>query len=166
MPRLATRVLASLVAVSALAGAVHADTDYFTGTPDPRSVTVLAVPPRTGTQRLLIGGLALGAAAMIGVGVAFNLDSRSAADEVSATRFTNRVWTQEAQDTYDRAGRSGLIAGLFYGAGGLLLVGTMVAYWRTSPTPREVQLRPGSPAPTAILAPTRGGAIVGAGWSF
>jgi hypothetical protein len=154
--------------VAALATAAHADgPDYFHNTPDPRAVSLTVVPPRTSSQRLLIGGVALAAAISIGVGVAFNLDSRDAANQVSDRTPRGVVWTQAQQDLYDRAGRSGHFAEAFYGLGGLLAIGTLVAYWRTQPASKTIELRPGQATPTtAIVAPTRGGAIVGAAWSF
>jgi len=84
---------------------------------------------------------------------------------VSARQNTGRIWSSDYQADYDRAGRSGIIAGVCYGAGGLLLIGSLVAYWRTQPPAHEIDLRPGK-APTALVVPTRGGAVVGAGWSF
>src|SRR5262245_52535927 len=72
----------------------------------------------------------LGAAGVVsgGLGLYFNLDARKAAADVSADRFTGEVWTAERDATYDRANRSSMLAGVFYGIGGALLVGTAITY--------------------------------------
>ena len=107
-------------------------------------------------------GLLLGA-----VGLYFHLDSRDLSGSVSTQKFTGEAWTPERQATYDSANRSATVAGVFYGIGGAVLLGTAIAYMVTEPKMETMVIRPHtSPKPTALVAPTRGGALVGGTWSF
>ena len=110
------------------------------------------------------GGLLLGA-----IGLYFNLDARSAADDVSAHSYTGQVWTADRQDTYDRAHSSSVTAGVLYGIGGGLLVATAFAYIVTEPKPETMVIHPHSSHASRtrpLVAPTSGGAVVGGAWSF
>jgi hypothetical protein len=109
-----------------------------------------------------------GSAVVVGaIGLYFNLEARSASDEVSAIKFTGRAWTPERQDRYDDAQRNGTIAGVMYGLGGALLLTTAIYYIVTEPAQEEMVITPNSRRPaSAMIAPTPGGALVGGAWSF
>jgi hypothetical protein len=56
---------------------------------------------------------------------------------------------------------------VFYGIGGGLLLATAITYIATEPGPETIVIEPHvSRKPTALVAPTRGGAIVGGAWRF
>ena len=114
--------------------------------------------------------LAVGAGASVligGVGLYFHLDSRDSANQVSAHKFTGEPWSEDRQALYDDAHSSAVKAGVFYGIGGALLLGTAIAYMVTEPKQETMLIHPHSdPKPTALLAPTRGGALIGGTWSF
>jgi hypothetical protein len=155
-------------------GAPGADPAYG-GRPDPdvrrysapraKDVVIIAYPERSRTNIMWLGGLG-GAGVVLGaVGLYFHLDSRSASNDVSENQFSGRIWTTERQDTYDRANRSAVMAGVFYGLGGALVLATAITYMVTEPKAETMTIHPHG-QPTALVAPTRGGAIVGGGWSF
>jgi hypothetical protein len=111
----------------------------------------------------------LGGAGVItgAVGVYFHLDASSAANDVSASKFTGEVWTSEREATYDRANRSSLLAGVFYGFAGAFLVGCAVAYIVSEPPSEKMIIHPhANPKPQPVIAPTQGGAFLGGRWSF
>lgn len=123
---------------------------------------------RTGRQIALAAGLAGGAALLGGIGLYFHLDSKSASDELSADRATNQAWSPALQDTYDRAHRSRVAAGVFYGVGGALVVASVVTLILTEPKTETTILHPraagGAPLPMVALGPD--GAVLGGRWSF
>ena len=89
------------------------------------------------------------------------------ADEVSGHSFTGEPWTANKQDAVDRAHSSSITAGVLYGIGGGLLLATAVAYIVTEPEPETMVIHPHSdPKPTALVAPVKGGAVVGGAWRF
>jgi len=153
--------------VAALATPAAAGVDYCHAAKDPRVVTVTRQRPRPLRDKLIIGGLALGAAVAVGVGVKFNLDSRADARAVSASHFVSRPWTAADQATFDRAHTDGVKAGVFYGIGALFAVGSLIALWRTEQPEEAIRVTPdGRHVPVPTLAPTSGGAVVGAAWTF
>jgi hypothetical protein len=155
-------VCAALIIAATSSSARAGDVDYFeTGGKPPTVVTVTQARPRTTGARLLIGGLIAGMAASLGVGVYYNLDSRSAANDVSARTPTGKSWTPALQATYDRAGSSGTKAEIGYGLAGAFAIGVVIAMWQTDPGEEQIDL-----APHASVVPTPGGAIVGAAWGF
>ncbi|HUS32828.1 MAG TPA: hypothetical protein VMZ53_30210 [Kofleriaceae bacterium] len=132
-----------------------------------RDIYIKSYPDRS--HKNVMGLSIAGGAAVVlgGVGLYFHLDSRSKSNDVSANKYTGEVWTAERQDTYDSANRSAVVAGVFYGIGGAVLIGTAIAYMITEPKMETTVLHPHtSPKPTAMVAPTRGGALVGGAWSF
>ena len=132
--------------------------DYFAKKPH-GAVVVRRKRERCRADRMLIWGLLGGATVTAAAGVYFHLDSRSAADEVSARTPTNLRWSDELADTYDRGQRSGTLAKVSYGLAGALAIGTLVAVWLTDPGEEMVELRVGATA-------TPDGATVGAAWAF
>lgn len=150
----------------AYGGRPDADVRNF---PSPRGkdVVIVAYPDRS-TKNVAIMGALAGAGVVAGAfGLYFHLDSRSASDEVSAHKATNVPWTQDQQDTYDRANRSATAAGVLYGIGGGLILATAVMFIVTEPKPETMIIHPHvDPKPTALVAPTRGGAMIGGAWRF
>lgn len=111
------------------------------------------------------------AAALVGtglvataVGVYFHLDSRSAADEVSADHLTGRAWTHVLADAQDRAERSGTRAIASYVVGGALVTSAVVYLWATKADTTEVTIAPRRAAP--VVAPTSSGLMIGGTWTF
>lgn len=135
--------------------------------PRAKDVVIIAYPERSRQNIMLLAGLGTGGVLLGAIGLYFHLDSRSASNEVSADQFSGRIWTADRQDTYDRANRSATIAGVFYGVGGALLLATAITYMVTEPEPEKLTIHPHGPSSArALVAPTRGGAIIGGGWSF
>ena len=159
-----SRGLALTAALALLGTAAHADVDYFKQAAKPNQVNVLEGGERTHDQKLLLGGLAAGTVLALGVGAYFNWQSHDASDQVSAHRFTGMTWTADQQAIYDRAHSDGVKAIIGYGVAGACAVALVVAIVKTDPGEHLVDLDAGRP--TAIIAPTPGGAIVGATWGF
>lgn len=144
----------------------HRDTRNFPA-PRGKDVVIVSYPERSKKNLVVMGGLAAGGLIASAIGLYFHLDANSAVDEVSTNKFTGEPWTPARQDTYDRAHSSAVTAGVFYGIGGGLLLATAVMYIVTEPKPETMVIHPHSdPKPTALVAPTRGGAMVGGAWRF
>jgi hypothetical protein len=132
-----------------------------------RKIVVRYTPSRSGENITKVALLAGGSVLFGAVGLYFHYDSRSVSDEVSAHKFTGRPWTQDRQDLYDEANRSASIATVSYAIGGALLLTTAVFYMVTAPEQQTMDINPHTNAkPTALITPTRGGALVGTGWRF
>jgi hypothetical protein len=111
-----------------------------------------------------VGGASVLAGA---VGLYYNLDARSKAQELSAHSFTGQTWDAAHQSDYDEVHSSSVKAGIFYSIGGVLLLGTIIGYIVTEPKTDTTIIHPHvDPKPTALVAPTRGGALVGGTWRF
>lgn len=135
--------------------------------PRGKDVIIVSFPERSQTNVVTIAALAAGGALAGVVGLYFHIDSRSAADELSSKRFTGEPWTADHQDTYDRAHRSSVVAGVMYGIGGGLLLASAIAFIVTEPDPETMVIHPhSSTRARASIAPTDGGAIVGGAWRF
>src|SRR5690349_8139900 len=155
------RSLSVFLALALAAPAARADdapgrVDYFERKAAGSSILVRRPGSRTLQQKLVIAGLFGGAAIAAGAGVWFHLDSRDAADQVSADgdRAVG-TWTDAEQDVYDRAHSSGVGAIVGYSLGAALLAGAIDEVVMTAPAEQELLLRP-----------VAGGAIVGKGWTF
>jgi hypothetical protein len=139
---------------------------YF-APPKGHEYTIKSYPDRS---RANVMGLSLtaGAGAVVGaVGVYFHLDSRDKSDALSAHKLTGLPWTPERQAQYDAAHRSAVTAGVLYGIGGALVLGAAIAFMVTEPKMETITITPHTnPKPTALIAPTPGGALVGGMWSF
>jgi hypothetical protein len=121
---------------------------------------VVTTPGERTTKNIAILASIAGAGVLFGgVGVYYNLDSRSAANDVSAHRPMSVPWTSDRQATYDRAHDSAIKAGIFYGVGGALLVGAAVALIVTQPKDETTIIHP-------HLEVGPGGATLGGTWSF
>lgn len=137
--------------------------------PAPRGKDVVIVSYPDRSKRNILTLAILGGAGVVtgAIGAYFHLDARSAADEVAADGFTGEVWSAEHQDAYDRSQRSSVVAGVFYGIGGALLLATAITYIATEPKAETMVIHPrANPKTSALVAPTRGGAILGGTWSF
>ena len=124
--------------------------------------------PDRSHNNILALSITSGAAVVLGgIGLYFHLDARDRSSEINAHKFTGLPWTDSLQSKYDEASSSSLKAGIFYGIGGALLLGTAIAYMVTEPKQETVLIHPHTdPKPTALVAPLRGGALVGGSWSF
>lgn len=132
-----------------------------------RDIVVKYHPDRSRENLTMVALLGAAGALFGGVGLYFHFDSRSASDEVKSQRYTGRTWTQEREDTFNRAHSSAAIAAVSYGIGGALLIATAVAYIVTEPPLETLVIRPHSPPkPVTIVAPIPGGAFVSRGWEF
>ena len=139
---------------------------YF-APPKGKDIVIESRDDRSTGNIAMLGALGGAAAVMGGIGVYFNLDSKSSADKVSAHKFTGEVWTSELQSEYDHAHSAAVVAGVFYGIGGALLIGTIVAFIATEPKTEQIIIHPHAASkPTAIVAPTNGGALLGGRWRF
>lgn len=135
--------------------------------PRGKDVVIVSYPERSKQNMLVLGGMAATGVILGAVGLYFHLDSRSASNEVTAQSFTGEPWTPERQVTYDRAHSSSIVAGVMYGIGGGLLLATAIAFIVTEPEAETLVIQPhGSPKPTAVVAPIKGGALVGGTWRF
>ena len=135
--------------------------------PRGKDVVVVSYPERSKQNVYMLGGLAIGGALVGALGLYFHMDSRSATDDVAANKFLNVPWSAAHQDTYDRARSSSITAGVLYGVGGGLLLATAILYIATEPKPETITIQPrANPKPTALVAPTPGGAVVGGAWRF
>ncbi|HSD87000.1 MAG TPA: hypothetical protein VLB44_05775 [Kofleriaceae bacterium] len=139
---------------------------YFAA-PKGHDYTIKAYPDRTKNNILTLSIMGGASIVLGGIGLYFHLDSRDRSDQLSAHRLTGLAWTPDLQSAYDDAHRSATLAGVFYGVGGALLLGTAIAYIATEPKQQEITVHPHIDAkPTALVAPLRGGALVGGTWSF
>jgi hypothetical protein len=132
--------------------------------PKPREIVIEIPGERSTANVVALAGIA-GAGAIAGaIGVYFNLDARSAQQDVSADRFLNRPWTQAQVDLVERADRSSTRAGICYGIGGALLLGAAIAFIVTDPKSETSVIRTTRATPTVVPAP--GGAVLGGAWRF
>ena len=116
------------------------------------------------TLLAVMGGSGLLVAA---IGAYFHFDARDATNAVEASTFTGEPWTPARQDDFERAERSSTLAGVFYGIGGGLLLATAITYIATEPKSEKIIIHPHTtPKASALVAPTRGGAMVGGMWRF
>jgi hypothetical protein len=121
---------------------------------------VVTTPGERSTKNIVVLASIAGAGVLVGgLGVYFNLDSKSAADEVSAHGAATLPWTPQRQATYDRAHDSGVKAEVFYGVGGALLIGAFVGLIATQPKSETTVIRPHVEAGP-------GGAMLGGSWSW
>lgn len=151
-----SRVPTVILAIALAAAPARADTDYFSEAPETSAVKVRRGKSRTPAQRVTIAALLGGAAVAGGIGVWFHLDSRAAADEVSADSDRPvATWTTGHQATYDRIDRSGTKAIVGYSVAGALLAGAIAYAFETRPGEEEV-----------VLEPTREGATVSRVWRW
>ena len=124
-----------------------------------KDIVVTTPGERSAKNIAILAGIAGAGALFGGIGVYFNLDSKSAADEVSANRPMSVPWTAERQATYDRAHDSGVKAEVFYGIGGALVLGAVVGLIVTAPKSETTVIHP-----HVAVGPE--GASIGGSWSW
>ena len=132
---------------------------------EPRGKDLIVDVPgeRSLTNKLAIGGVAVGGLLVGALGVHFNLDAQSAADDASSQRFTGKAWTDTQDALVDRASRQSTRAGICYGVGGALIAGAIAAFIITEPKTEHTVIHT-QPAPAFVPVP--GGALLGGTWSF
>lgn len=118
---------------------------------------------RTTNNKLIVGGIAAAGVIASALGVYWHLDSRDAANEVSADAFTGEAWTSEKVGLVDRADRSKTRATVAYAIGGALLIGAIATYILTEPESETSVIRTGGVAITPV---PDGGGLVTKLWSF
>lgn len=128
----------------------------------PREIVINVPGIRAKQTRIVLGSL-LAAGTVSGLlGVYFHLESRSAANDVSAGVFSGKAWTPERQDRFDDGESNKTRAGIAYAVGGAFVIGAIVALIVTDPKSEQAVIRPRH----AGIVPVPGGAVAGAGWSF
>jgi hypothetical protein len=132
----------------------------------PRDIVILTPGSRSRRTDLVLASLAGAAAVLGGLGLYWNLEAQSAANNVSAVNPTGLPWTAGDQHEYDRAHDSSVNAGVCYGIGGALLVGAIVGLIVTAPAPEKDVIHPRMAHALPTLAPAAGGAVVGGAWRF
>jgi hypothetical protein len=121
---------------------------------------VVEVPgERTRNQKIVLGSVAALGVLFGGIAFKYHLDSRDAADAVSADVFTGRPWSPALQAEVDRAADARGVATIGYSIGGALLLGVAVAWIVTEPKATREVMRP-------HLSLANGGASVGGTWSW
>jgi len=132
--------------------------------PRPREIVIEIPGERSRTNQLALAAVA-GAGVIAGaIGVYFNLDARSAQQDVEGDRFLGQPWTQARAALVERAERSSVRAGVGYGIGGALLLGAAIAFIVTDPKSETSVIRTTRATPT--VAPALGGAVLGGAWRF
>jgi hypothetical protein len=135
--------------------------------PTGKDVVIVSYPDRSKKNMVTLAILGGAGAVTAALGLYFHMDARSSANDVAADNYTGEVWSDAHDETYDRAYRSSIAAGVLYGLGGALLLATAITYIATEPDAETMVIHPRSnPKASALVAPTRGGAIVGGTWSF
>ena len=142
------------------AGSSVAPSDRPVQVPFHHKDIVVTTPGERSSKNIAILASVAGAAVVLGgLGLYYNLDSKSAADEVSAHLPMSVPWTPARQATYDRAHDSAVKAEVFYGVGGALLLGAVVGLIVTQPKSETTVIHP-------HVAVGPGGAVRGGSWSF
>lgn len=148
-----TRIVASALVLLTTSRFAAADRDIVIETPKERSTST----------KILLGAVAGAGVLASGLGAYWHLDSRSAAEDVSAGKFTGEAWTSEDIARAEQADRSKARATIAYGIGGALLIGAAIAFIVTDPGHETTVITPNR---TPTVAPTPGGAVFGGMWSF
>lgn len=126
-----------------------------------RDVTIEVPGERSRNNKLIVGGIFAGGVLVSALGLYYHLDSRDAANEVSADRFNGKAWSDKQVDLVERADRSKTRATVSYVIGGGLLVGAIVAYIVTAPKSETAVIHTG-----VAVVPTDDGGMVTRMWSF
>lgn len=148
------RYVAAALLVGGLAGHARAD----------RNIEIVTRPERSLGNRLLLAGLVGGGAIAGGLGLYFHLESRDAANAVSADGATGRAWSAEDRAEVDRAADNRGRAAIAYSIGGGLVIAAIVTALLTEPEEETTVIVPRGPAP--MVMPAEGGAVLGGAWRF
>lgn len=140
---------------------------HYFAAPKGKDIVIKSYPDRSQTNIWALSITAGVGVVLGGVGAYYHFDSRDQSNKINAHRFTGEAWTAERQAIFDDAHSSAVKAGVFYGIGGVLILGAAIAYIATEPKMETIVIHPHvDPKPTALVAPTPGGALVGGTWSF
>jgi hypothetical protein len=150
------RYVAAALLVGGLAGHARAD----------RNIEIVTRPERPLGNRLLLAGLIGGGALAGGLGVYFHLESRDAANAVSADGATGRAWSADDRAQVDRAADNRGRAVIAYSVGGGLVIAAIVTALLTEPDEQTTVIVPRGPAVTPTVMPAEGGAVLGGAWRF
>lgn len=126
-------------------------------------ITVTTPGERSSQNIQFLAGLAGAGVVLVGLGVFYNLDSRSSANAVSAGDPTGQPWTSGDQADYDHTHQLAVRAGVCYGIGGAVLVGALVTWILTAPSDQVTVIQPHV---TPTVTPAPGGALLGGQWRF
>jgi hypothetical protein len=127
-----------------------------------KDIVITVAGERSQNNIIILSSIA-GAGVLLGaVGLYYNLDARSSGDDVNALSAAHVPWTPALQAKYDQAHDSSVKAGVFYGLGGAVVITAIVGLIITAPKDSTTVIHPH----TAVIAPTKGGAVVGTAWSF
>jgi hypothetical protein len=132
--------------------------------PVDKDIVVTTPGERTTSNLIMLASIAGAGVLFGGLGVYFNLDSRDAANQVTADAPTAKPWTAADQSAFDRAHSSRTGAIICYSIGGAALIGAVVALIVTEPKEERSVIHPHAATPTIV--PTQGGAMLGGMWSF
>jgi hypothetical protein len=158
MPARLALLVAAIVGAPTLASAQSAD-----------NISFRVDKERSIKNKVIVASLGGATALFVGVGVLFNLDSKSKSDEVSTggAQLTGEVWTAKREQIRKDAIRSRNLSIATYSLGGAMAVATAIYYIATDPGDELVTVGTGSPVTRGpTLTPTDGGAVVGAGWRW
>ena len=128
-----------------------------------REIKIEVPGERSRNNKLIVGGIAAGGVLVSALGLYFHLDSRDAANEVSADRFNGKAWSEKQADLVARADRSKTRATVAYVIGGGLLAGAIIAYIVTAPKDETAVIQTSS---GYVVVPTDDGGMVTRMWSF
>ncbi len=160
---IAALLLASL-AVSVAPGRAAAQQDYFTEQTT-KPLTYRVDGQRSPKNKLVLSGMAAGTLLFGGLGLYFHLESRDAANDVTAFAGepTNLIYTPGLDQRRIDADTNKTRATVLYGLGGAALITTIVTYIVTSPPDelREYESSGDSRVATPYVVPVEGGAMMG-----
>jgi hypothetical protein len=126
-------------------------------------ITVTTPGERSSQNIQFLAGLTGAGLVLVGLGVFYNLDSRSSANAVSAGDPTGQPWTSGDQADFDHTHQLAVRAGVCYGIGGAVLIGALVTWILTAPSDQVTVIQPHV---TPTVTPAPGGALLGGQWRF
>jgi hypothetical protein len=157
-------VLSALLGIAILTNVsvASADEGYFSD--GKKQLTFKEAGSRSETERITLYSL-FGAGLLAGaVGTFYVLDSRSQSDKVSANGYhTGQTWTADLEATRTDALRSRKVAQVSLGLSTGFLLAGIVTYIITEP---EMEVGYQDWQTRSFAKPTRGGVVLGQGWSF
>jgi hypothetical protein len=126
-----------------------------------REIVVDIPGERSTNNKLALGAIAVGGLLAGSLGLYWHLDSRSAANDVTATMPTGNAWTAHDQSLLDRADSSRTRATVAYTVGGLFITAAIVGLIVTEPKTERSVIHP-----NATVSVSGDGAMVGGAWRF
>jgi hypothetical protein len=145
--------------------------------PRPKDIVIDSDGQRTTKNIVMVSGILVGGLALGGLGLHYNLDARDAADKVSAsvvrdpnvdggTLPSGKTWNADDQKLVDRASSSSTKAEILYAVGGAAVIGAIVLFIVTDPPATHTVIHTTRPERKYTVAPTNGGAMLGAVGTF